>query len=239
MSATGGDERAFDTVPVPADLPPGWSVTTASGVLVARAEQLEYRIFHAAGFCDESADRRVAEFEPWRDASSFKVVLSGTGEVRGAVRTLIGNYDRLPVGKFERSSPYPGDPVLEYASLAVPITERGAGVAEALYRAVWQDALRSGVEGLVAIGEDWLLRILNGVYGFGFEQLGPSEWYMGGDCFPMGTGMRELTDRLTRQPSFFRWVSAEIDLRDLPSPATREAVRQLREGPGPEPVAPR
>ena len=224
------EQTPFDTVPVPPDLPPGWRVVGAGDSHVDDAERLEYEVFLAAAFCEASAESRVAEFEPWREASAFEVVLSETGEVRGAVRIIVGPYDLLPVGKFGRDRPWPDDPVLEYASLAVSTRERGAGVAEALYRAVWQQSLRLGVEGIVAIGESWLLDILNGVYDFGFQQLGPSHWYMGGDCFPMGTSIRDLIARLRNQPSFFRWVSAEIDLRDLPTPLVRDAVRDLRAG---------
>lgn len=224
----GPADREFDSVPVPPDVPVGWRTTDATPAQALEAERLEYEVFLAAGFCDPSPQHRAHEFDPWRGTSRFQVVVSPDGTVQGAVRLMVGAYAQLPVGAFERTVPVPADPVLEYASLAVSADQRRTGVAEALYRAVWQQALREGVEGIVAIGEGWLVEILNGVYNFGFRQLGPSRWYMGGDCFPMGTEISALLERLKRQPSFFRWVSSEIDLRDLPEPAVREAVRTVR-----------
>lgn len=226
-SAVGFD-RPYDSVRVPAELPPGWQVGPVTGHSLITAERLEYQVFLNAGFCSASEHERVEEYEPWRETSEFVAVTSPGGTVEGVVRMLFGTYDDLPVGKFQRDDPYPPDPVLEYASLSVKPECRNTGVAEWLYRAVWQQVLRHGANGMVAIGEAWLMDILNDIYGLGFERLGTSAWYMGGECFPMGTGVSELIERLKRQPSFFRWASAEIDLRDLPRPDVRSAVDDLR-----------
>jgi GNAT superfamily N-acetyltransferase len=167
------------------------------------------------------------EYDPWRPLSRFAVVVSDTGGLCGAVRVLVGAYQDLPAGRFDRDRAWPDDPVLEYASLAVDPTVRSTGVAEALYRQVWQDAVRAGARGMVCIGEDWLFKILNDTYGFGFEPLGPSRWYMGGECMPMGVDIGELAVRLEEQPSFFSWVSTGLDPADVPSDQVRQALAHL------------
>lgn len=228
---TAGDplhESGFDVVPVPPQLPDGWKAETAGGSHIAVAERLEYEVFLEAGFCAESFSGRVGEYEPWRSGSRFMVVLDDTRTVRGTVRYLIGRYEDLPVGSFPAEAPRPPDPLLEYASLAVPVGSRGTGVTEALYRAVWLEAMRRGARGVVAIGEQWLLDVLNGVFSLGFSQLGPSRWYMGGECFPMGTTITAVLSRLEHQPAFRQWVFSEIDLRDMPA----EVAEAVRRAPG-------
>lgn len=222
------DLRDFDSVVVPPEIPEGWSVTAASGSLLVDAEELEYETFLRAQYCKHSDSGRVEEYEQWRDRSEFVVVLDPDGTVQGAVRILFGPYDELPVGAFERNEAYPTDPVLEYASLSVRPECRKTGVTEWLYRAVWQQATLRGAAGMVAIGETWLMALLNDTYEFGFRQLGPERQYMGGDCFVMGTDVGSLMQRMLRQPSLFEWGSGEIDLRDIPRAEVRSAVEELR-----------
>lgn len=222
------DDRPFDSVPVPPDLPDGWELTTATGEQIGQAEQLEYRVFSAVGFCAPSDSGRAEEFDRWRQASSFRIVVSDTGEIMGVVRVIFGAYADLPIGSFPQYREYPPDPILEYASLAVRDDVRHTGVAEALYRGVWQDAIRMGAGGIAAIGATWLLTILNDVHNFGFEELGEGRFYMGGDCIPIGTAIGCLVERFKRQPSFFQWMTAEVDLRDLPTPSVRSAVADVR-----------
>lgn len=238
MSTTGQDEvpqrsrviddRSFDSVPVPPDLPRDWQLTTAIGEQIEQAERLEYEVFSAIGFCAPSRSGRAEEYDPWQEASSFRIVVSDTGTIMGVVRVIFGEYAALPIGSFRQYREYPPDPVLEYASLAVPSDVRRTGVAEALYRGVWQDAIRMGAGGIAGIGADWILGILNDIYNFGFEELGEGRFYMGSDCIPVGTAVSCLIERLKRQPSFFRWVTAEVDLRDLPIPSVRTAVADVR-----------
>jgi hypothetical protein len=204
-------------VAVPIDLGDGWRIEVAEdGPQFERAERIEYEVFLAQQFCEPSELGRAEEYEPWRDASAFHVAVAPDGTVGGVVRTIVGPYDDLPVGKFERSVLYPADPVSEFASLAVARRwRRHAGVAEALYRDAWSGAVRHGATGLVAIGEDWLVDLLNLGYDFGFVILGSSRWYMGGNCFAIGASLRDMATRLsTDQPDFWRWFSARLDLRD-------------------------
>ncbi len=211
------DDR-FDYVGRPKDPPVGCFVGIAGSGLAERARRLEYEVFKEQGYCASADDGRVSEYGPWEDQSRFHVVVTSEDQLIATVRTTAGSYDELPVGKFERWESYPANPVVEYASLVVPRDARGAGGAEALYRSVVHEAVAIGAHGLVAIGEQWLLDLLNDVYDFGFRQLGPSRWYMGGECFPMGTSMTDLWSHLrSRQPTLYHWFMEGIhavDLRD-------------------------
>lgn len=216
--------KPFDSVPVPVELPHGWLLRAATTAEFEFAERLEYDAFVEVGYCEPSHLHRAVEFDPWRDESAFQVVLSPQGELSGVVRVLVGPYEDLPIGTFRRWSSYPPDPILEYASLAVPQSARGSGIAEALYRGVWQESIRRGAGGIAGIGAPWLLRILNDTFDLGFEQLGETRFYMGSDCIPLGIALSDLLARLKHQPSFFRWAVSELDLRDISDTATRSSV---------------
>lgn len=215
---TGDQPERLDWVGRPKDPPAGCFVGIAGPLVADRARRLEYDVFDEQGYCEKTDDGRVVEYQRWETRSRFHVVLTSDDDLIATVRTTAGDYDDLPVGKFERWDTYPADPVVEYASLVVPRDARGAGGAEALYRSVVHEAVAIGAQGLVAIGEQWLLDLLNDVYDFGFRQLGPSRWYMGGECFPIGTSMPDLWQHLRlRQPTLYQWFMEgihQIDLRD-------------------------
>jgi hypothetical protein len=199
--------------------PTGSWVGIAEGELAERARLLEYEVFVEQGYCEADPDGRIAEYRPWEDRSQFHTVVGPDGRLIAAVRTTMGSYAGLPVGKFERWDEYPPDPVIEYASLVVPKGARGLGGAEELYRSVVHQALRTEAGGLVAIGEQWLFDLLNDVYDFGFRQLGPSRWYMGGECFPMGTSMEHLMQHFREdQPTLHDWFLEGLDVIDLRDP---------------------
>lgn len=239
-----------DSVRPPVDPPEGTFVGVATGDLVDEARKLEYEVFLEKGYCEPSADGRIREYAPWEDRSEFHVVVDPQGRLTAALRTTVDVYERLPVGKFERLNGYPDGVLTECASLMVPAWARGQAGTEALYRSVVMSAVRRGDGGMVAIGEDWLLEFLNGAYDFGFSRLGPSHWYMGGECFALGVSMSDFLDNMrARQPSFADWFITEVDLRSpapaaLPVPAapvgpTRPMTLGRRPRPAPAPaVAP-
>lgn len=222
------------TVRPPAELPEGTYVGVATGDLVEEARRLEYEVFLEKGYCEPSDDFRIAEYAPWEHRSEFHVVVDPQGRLTAAMRTTVDVYERLPVGKFERLNGYPQGVVTECASLVVPVWARGQAGTEALYRSVFMAAIRRGDGGFVAIGEDWLLEFLNGAYDFAFARLGPSKWYMGGECFALGVSVRDFVNNLrTRQPDFAEWFITEVDLRDE-APVAAPVPAQVGAGvPGP------
>jgi N-acetylglutamate synthase-like GNAT family acetyltransferase len=187
-----------DPVGEPPMLPVGWrvSIETLGSEFFSLAERLEYATFVEEHYCATSGLRRTQEYESWRTSSVFHVVSNGS-QVVGVVRALVGELNELPIGRFRMSESLPKDPVCEYASLAIAPDARSSGVSEALYRSVWQYAVGQETSGLVAIVERWLLTLLQHHYGFGFRQLGPSAWYMGGECMPIGATHEEITANLS------------------------------------------
>lgn len=124
--------------------------------------------------------------------STFHVVTTGE-RVLGIVRTLVGAFSDLPIATFEAE--WESDAVLEYASLAVAADARKLGITEALFRSVWHQAWQAGC-GVVAITEEWLFKVLRDHYAFNFRQLGPSKWYLGGECLPIGATYTAAYQRL-------------------------------------------
>ena len=199
---------APDPVGKPHELPAGWQVVMAAKDhhLFKRAEALEYETFVTEGFCMAEPHHRVVSYDRWRDQSTFHVALEGD-DVKGVIRCIIGTFEDLPIGHFKITDDVPPDPLCEYASLAIGASARSFGVAEALYRSVWQHALRESTSGLVAIAEEWLLDLLRDHYGFGFHAVGPAEWYMGGDCLPIVASHAEIVERLpSERPGLLRYL---------------------------------
>ena len=201
-------------VVVPPGLPEGWRLTTATDEQFEAAERIEYEVFLENGYCAESRSLRVEEYDAWRDVSDFWIVESDEGELRGVVRVIRGSFDDLPAAVFDRWEPFPSDPVLEMASLAVLHGDRSTGVAQELYRGGFMDAVRSNMSGVVGIGADWTLRLFTDL-GMPFRQIGPGKWYMGGDCIPIGASIPEVVQALQDNPAMLEWGTREIDLRDV------------------------
>lgn len=199
-------------------MPDGWTVGMVwhGDHLFDEAERLEYQSFVAEGFCGTSDSGRVGEYEPWREWSVFHVVKDNDDQLVGVVRGLVGEFRDLPVGHFVTTVEVPPNPVYEYASLAVVKEGRSLGVAEALYRSVWNHAVRCGVGGLVAIVEEWLLNLLTDHYCFGFERLGPTEWYMGGHCLPAGGQLARISCQLPdERPKLWSFLTETLSADEL------------------------
>jgi hypothetical protein len=142
---------------------------------------------------------------------------------------MFGRFDDLQVGQFGRFRPWPPDPVLEYGSVAVRRHARKTGTAAWLYRFVAHEAFRLGANGLVAVTEQWTMDLINSSFPMGMEKIGPSKWYMGGECFPMGATLEGILERSTVWPGWFRWSAGTIDLRSVADQEIREIVIDLRE----------
>ncbi len=219
-------QRAKQRAGRPPELPLGFSaVITADSETAEAARRLEYEVFVEEGFFPPSGDKRLSAYASYESRSIFHVVLDDTGMVIGVVRSLLGDYETLPVGDHapERWEGFPSEPVCEYASLAIrPEMRKHLGIAEELYRSVFALAWRSGVSGLVALVDPWLQELLNGYYGCEFDQLGPDVDLHGFDVRPIGVPLGTLEQVMpVRVPDFWAWLvegieKAEIviDLRD-------------------------
>lgn len=216
----------------PRPLPAGYqSVIVGSSALAEDARGLEYEIFVDEGFFPASSDGRIKDYADFEDRSIFHVIVDDGGRPAGVVRSVIGDYDSLPVGKYvpDRWSDFPDQPVVEYASLAIRPECRKLGLAEELYRSVFALAWRSDLLGLVALVDPWMHELLNDFYGCAFEQIGPDcHHFHGFTVRPIGMSLQALEAAMPyRAPEFWRWLVEGIEGEDV--------IIDLRD-PNPDPV---
>ena len=144
------------------------------------ARRVEARVFlDAFGNTKETMER---EYGPYGDRSRFIAVIDDrSGSALGAVRLILpdatgevktltdvaGEPWRLPVPEVLRSAGLWGAPVWDVATLGVdPQHRRGASGAEislALFHGVYRYARACGVEGLVTVLDDAVLRMVQGM----------------------------------------------------------------------------
>lgn len=171
-------------------------------------EAFVYDIYRQVGYCEESPRRRVEELARWDDRSRFHAVFDGDDEPVGVVRTILGPYDELPVGKFTRTDFRDPDPVCELSSLTVRTDVRSTGVIEHLYRAGWLDALQRGASAVVALIDQWLLDVFVETYHLPFTVIGVAREYMGGVPVPAGLplGGQHYRPMAASNPDFWAWT---------------------------------
>lgn len=201
----------------PPDLDPAISLELVrEGPLFDEAKRFQYRVFRTSGFCRPSLNEVVEEYEPWSERSTFHVATIDHTEVVGCVRTIVGSYADLPVGRLERNVRQPEDPICEIASLAVKPDVRTAGITEALYRSAFARCVREGLIGFVSAMDDWLIDLLSGHYGLPVRPVGPSRRFMGGDVSPAGAILAELYEKTPRErPEFWRWTLEEFSAEEV------------------------
>ncbi len=208
----------------PASLDPGLRVVPVTdGSLWAAAESLVYEVYREVGYCAPSPRKRVEELQPWADVSHFHVVVDESDQVLGAVRTILGGYEDLPIGQFERTDQTHEDPLCELSSLAIRPGARSTGVLEHLFRAGWLEAARSKATALVSVIDGWLLEVFNDSYGMPFVPIGAGRHYMGGDVVPAALPLvRSMYEEVYEvNPEFIRWnfelvEPSEFAVLDLP-----------------------
>jgi len=233
-----------DVATTPPPLPDGYrSLIVTGGDLAVQALRLEHDVFVAEDFFPSSASGRIEDYDPFTARSLFHVVTGTDGKVVGMVRSLIGPFGSLPIGDYvsERWDNSPHDPVCEYASLAIHPDERGAGIAEELYRSVFALAWNSGVDGLVALVDPWLRDLLNDFYGCDFEDIGPPVAFSYGEVIPIGMTLSALAVAMpVKAPVFWAWLNTAltsfevtVEIRDLVLDGTpiteRDALDFVRE----------
>lgn len=218
LAEDGGWSRTRRSSGRPADLSPGLRMEVVErGPLLDRAEEFVYDVYRQVGYCRTSSRKRVEELQLWSDRSVFHVVADEADVVVGTVRTVVGQYDELPIGQFLRNDFRHPDPVCELGALAVEASSRSTGVIEHLYRAGWLQAARSGSSALVAVIEPWLLEVFISSYGLAFEQIGEGMDYLGGysvpTAFPLVPRSYEILTE--RNPGFMRWNGEAATVEEL------------------------
>ncbi|MCU1370086.1 MAG: Acetyltransferase family protein [Ilumatobacteraceae bacterium] len=182
-------------------------IAITGGDLWMQAEAFVYERYVSLGYADHSSRRRVEELARWHDHSRFHAIVDDTGEFVGSVRTILGPYQDLPVGQFERTNFDDPNPLCELSSLVVRQDYGGSGVLDHLFRAGWADALRLGARGIVALIDTWIFDVLCDLYCMPFSQLGEPHFHMGGDVVPvvMSTSQSAMSQIAHHNPDFYRW----------------------------------
>ncbi len=169
----------------PEDLMPGHRlVRVTDGPLWDRAEAFVHDLYVRIGYTEPAPDRRVRELARYADQSFFNVVLDEDDRIVGSLRNIMGAYDDLPIGAFERTVHTDPDPVCEMSSLVVDPRVRSTGVIEHLYRAGWRDAWRAGASAMVGLMDEWLLDVFVNTYRLDFAPIGVAKDYMGTHPLP-------------------------------------------------------
>ena len=57
-----------------------------------------YDEYFRRGWCEESANRRVPDHEPWVEHSTYHIINDTEAGIVGTLRTIIGTFDELPIG---------------------------------------------------------------------------------------------------------------------------------------------
>ena len=186
-----------------------------------QAERFIYDVFRVSEFCEESPRGWVEEIDRYRHGSTLHVISDPARPV-GAVRTIPGTYDELPIGKFPATVPVTAGPLVEIGSLAVRATLRGLGVANELHRSAVRFALLTGAEGFCMLVKPWAIDFYRDVYGVPLRQSAEARHYMGSLTVPAVAMLDEMVDNLVRtRPGVYRWFTEDLPAevfaeRDLP-----------------------
>lgn len=140
----------------------------------------------------------VVEYADYEEQSRIFVatkpseVDSEVAEVVGVVRVFEGSPQAPPFTELPFYSAEQHEQILagcsdgkveELATSAMDDTKANAAQdIAALWRLAYREARDRGVEQWGIIMEPERVRVLNRYYGFTFEQMGPTEYYQGGDC---------------------------------------------------------
>ena len=174
------------------------------------AERFIYDVFRVSEFCEESPRGWVEEIDRYRHGSTLHVISDHARPV-GAVRTIPGRYDELPIGKFAANVPLTTGPLVEIGSLAVRATLRGLGVANELHRSAVRFALLTGAEGFCMLVEPWAIDFYRDVYGVPLRQTAEARHYMGSLTVPAVAMLDEMVDNLVRtRRGVYQWFTEDL-----------------------------
>ena len=189
-----------------------------------------YEEYLSRGWCLASSKRRVPEHEPWADLSTFHIINDSEAGIVGTLRTVIGDFDDLPIGgQFPRSAVWPPDPCCEFGAFVVVPGAKRLQATSFLHRSALETGVRGGALSVVAVVETPLLRLLRDGYGFPFVQIGDGRDYMGAECIPIATKYKDIADSIfALDVEMYRWLfhvftDEEVIANDFPIDLTQEA----------------
>ena len=151
------------------------------------------------GWCQESANRRVPDHEPWAERSTYHIINDAEAGIVGTLRTIVGTFDELPIGaQYPRASIWPPDHCCEFGAFVVASGVRKLQATSYLHRSALEIGVKAGALSVVAVVETPLLRLLREGYGFPFVQVGAGHDYMGAECIPIATTYRDIAESIFR-----------------------------------------
>lgn len=187
------------------------TVTEADAELWDEAERLVYRVYRNMGFCDPSPREWVEEFEEYRAGSAFHLVLD-EGRVVGAIRTIVGKVDDLPIGRLPVVTESRSLQVCEFGSLAVEESYRGLGVTNAIHRQAVHHSFHQGVPAFALAVEPWFVDVYRDLYGIPIQLISEPVHYMGSDTLVGIVFLDKMVNVLIRErPNIFRWFAEGLD----------------------------
>ncbi len=191
---------------------PAIAMSTVSGLPhFAVADELRREILADAGLTTSGTDARPSP-------TAFHIATDSDGRVLGVASTTVGPLADLPLGLALRAAgaevdddqPVPG-PTCELVSLAVNRTGDTDGVAELLYRAFYQHAVRSAARSIVIGVDPWLVDLLREQYGVPLETIGPLLDLLGRQLLPVGGDLSRLEANVaTQAPDFHAFLTAGL-----------------------------
>jgi hypothetical protein len=167
-----------------------------------------YDEYFRRGWCQESANRRVPDHEPWADRSTYHIINDAEAEIVGTLHTIVGEFGDLPIGtQFPRSSAWPPDECCEFGAFVVAPGVRKLQATSYLHRSALEIGVKAGALSVVAVVETPLLRLLREGYGFPFTQVGVGHDYMGAECIPIATTYRDIAESIFRlDKDMYNWL---------------------------------
>jgi len=202
----------------PPELPDGYTLLTITGGdRWMEAEAFVYERYVTLGYTGESDRRRVEESARWADRSKFFAMTDEQDRIVGTIRSIVGTYDQLPVGQFERTDFDDADPLCELASIVVDKSVGGSGVLEHLFRAGWADSLHVGAGAILGLVDRWLLDVFRDVYAMPFVPIGIPHYHMGGNVIPvtMSTSRAAVVEMARNNPEFVAWNFEVLSYEEL------------------------
>jgi predicted GNAT family N-acyltransferase len=181
---------------------------------LAAARGLEHDVFVAEGFIAHS-ERRIVEDYTDLDAQSRWYLAERDGDIIGVLRLIEPGPSLLPaVRHFALTREFRAEldrqRYAEVGTLAVAEAYRGTDTGLHLYRAAFEDSVRAGFTAWVSVLERWLLQHL-GSFGFPFEPMGETRYYMGGDCLPALMTFEDVLATLLRtDPGLHAWMTGGL-----------------------------
>jgi hypothetical protein len=181
---------------------------------LATARGLEHDVFVAERFIEASARRVVEEYEHLDTQSRWYLAVR-EGEPAGVLRMIASAPCLVPaVRHFDVDRTVLADlgqqRYAEVGTLAVAEAHRGTDTGLHLYRAAYRDSVRQGVTAWVGVLEQWLLEHLV-AFGFPFAAMGPSRYYMGGECLPVVMHFSDVDSTLGRaDPTLHAWMTSGL-----------------------------